>query len=1328
MTRARPSGGARSMFARAIPALCLALASCNPSGQAPGAYQPPEPATPVVRALPPTIGPDFLRVDYECENVDLLFVSISSQDTIGGNDQVNVATLNKPAGGGHAFVARELLPAADYLYVHLSATTGGYPKKSAYAHFGFDLDGSSGLPRPGPETKAAVAPAYWGRWVDLSTNAQWYLGGSSARRYPYPWSESAADREKYEVWLADDSAPSSSPAFLFYYNRMISDSNRVTLSTRAADLIELADADGQRHLLRRTGGRDLILSGLSQTSVGVSDGARGLSWGRSLGPAAGISLVIQNALNALDTQTVTTDGDSRFSVTVPSGQSDYLVTPLLGAAGQPVAKVEDAAYAPTLVRAETSGQDLGAVVSARGTAALKAAFAPNYWAGYNGSPVVMAGGDEPVLLNFSIRNAGQAGIEGGEYVAGAPPGTQVSAVGKYAPGYTGSGYGTLGAAAAFVLPALAPGEEAIVQLYASLPSSAISANAQDLYFPFSTNVAGWEDWVDRAAVRVHERRLLGMYYREFTTATDKQRHGTIISPFDILCPAWFGSLPLSDDPSKDYLLYIRASTDSWEYPFDYVIDLSGGVHEYSAYSSLVEHVVCGFDAPRAVYDGTVFFGRLEPGEEACFRIQASGDLDPLTLETVSGSLDGAISLGFRAGNAQKVEIVRTDLGTNLAEAPVRADNAGGLTTWTDPTALPGHLYKYAMRGFHEEKGYTHAVEQTASYSAYRVARNIAVPWDDARLLPDGPYRRAAADPARGRLWLSCPAGLYAVSIDTGLVAASYALPAGLTQDDLSEIELDTLGDPVLYARSKASCHRRSGGAWATTALEAASTTLGTDFAFDPAAGLYWVASTLAPELLGFDASGKAAGRIAVDASAAGDLGRIECDPATGSVFLAAKVPPLGGGAAAPRITRYDAAGLAAARAEVPVFSAVVALPDFMDLDRGSGRLVVLTSEYEDIVYELGTDLAVAATTDCTWDTELFPGLQSNGAARFGSALLSWRLQEDSDAAKTQVLLHDATAGRYKALAHRRSDALADLHPDGTGGLWAFRGPDAYRVDASLGLAGAFRAAKRVASYSGDGCGFIGLREEGTAVAPLAVLGRGSDYAEIATYSSAGWRGSAPLAKGRFALEGNYYDWDLGLAFRQAPGYVSSGNAVWRIEAGGTLGPVSRTAGFYDLRPSWAGLIAGAAWPSYAPGLRSPTLALYEASGSGIAQRGADLAADCGWLGSLASPLGAVLPPGSKAGSDPVYKHRLLGADAAGRFHVVYSGSLKAYRDEPYSTTVVATLPFAFVVRIGPSGRPDEWWGGYGTSQERAMAESAVAVEADGSVWSAPEGRLVKLSR
>jgi len=151
---------------------------------------------------------------------------------------------------------------------------------------------SGGDPGGGTTPPPIASPkAFWGSWTRMDNGTGWYIADdrveSPGQRHPLTASSAA------RLTTAD-----------------------LVLDLQSDNLIKVTEGPAAYYLFRNGGATN------SFTGRVVSAGGPG---SRALGPAAGVNLVIRNALNVLDVHEATTDGNGVFAVSDAITDNIYLV-------------------------------------------------------------------------------------------------------------------------------------------------------------------------------------------------------------------------------------------------------------------------------------------------------------------------------------------------------------------------------------------------------------------------------------------------------------------------------------------------------------------------------------------------------------------------------------------------------------------------------------------------------------------------------------------------------------------------------------------------------------------------------------------------------------------------------------------------------------------------------------------------------------------------------------------------------------------------------------------------------------------------------------------
>jgi DNA-binding beta-propeller fold protein YncE len=255
-----------------------------------------------------------------------------------------------------------------------------------------------------------IDAAYRGSWVRLDKEQYLYLGDDKVY----------ARESAFDSWSELTLRSASSSEITASDNGVVSGGYAGTLVTirpdaTKADWLKVESSGGSAYY-RRAGAKTASFRGtLKKDSPAKAAG------GKALVPAGGISLVIQNVLNAQDRQTVTTDPlYGSFTATNIIAGDSFTVTPAAGSA---------VTAAPVTVTPQQRGENVGVVSAPNKPYNFKAeyAFSPTplefgYFsakfmiAGYQFTPISGAPFDLYYDVTLRIRNTGTASVSDIDYV------------------------------------------------------------------------------------------------------------------------------------------------------------------------------------------------------------------------------------------------------------------------------------------------------------------------------------------------------------------------------------------------------------------------------------------------------------------------------------------------------------------------------------------------------------------------------------------------------------------------------------------------------------------------------------------------------------------------------------------------------------------------------------------------------------------------------------------------------------------------------------------------------------------------------------------------
>ena len=636
--------------------------------------------------------------------------------------------------------------------------------------------------------------------------------------------------------------------------------------------------NGDVFLLYRSGASTVGFSGTVRenfSSPAGSRAARALGSSRSLGPAASVSLVLQNAFNASDTLYATTDRYGVFSIEGAIPDSEYEITPLLAVSegsATPVDSVAKATADAVSVHPLLEDENVGTVMVTDTGYQYKVSLAYSPQEGYGGyNWFLVADGTTRYSLTMNITNSGKKAAIGPVFTLKARDG----GIEFYES--SSSGYKS----------------EISIQA-SSIEAGATLAQTVGIRIPASSSFSGAEyldtaidilikdivfqggDWKDSVPLRVYHNETVDLAFTSWSGDAyyvPSSIPMSVISPEGLLIqPRQWGDssvrLPTRREAGVSYRVVVSGA--GLESLLKYSICAGSkpeALDENSVVSVLVDNTP---DNPQRFYANLPFTALLTKGKNAFLEFVCApppdiGDLAP------ADPFGSSLSLSWTAADSQCFIITRSLADGSGATTLKSIADAWTARSFTDTSAEIGRAYLYTIQGYHENMGYTKPVT-VPSYLAPYTKDAFALGTRPA-FWCGGSCETLAVDSAAGILWALChPAALDGVaqsayiaklSIQTGLpLSPTYALSDSTSYFSAADIDSKT-GDLWLfngsYSAPKVYHLALASGTW--TSVDLAGLVAGGDlcstFCYDSERGWLWFARLYLNEVLAIDAAASA---------------------------------------------------------------------------------------------------------------------------------------------------------------------------------------------------------------------------------------------------------------------------------------------------------------------------------------------------------------------------------------------------------------------------------------------------------------------------------------
>ena len=678
--------------------------------------------------------------------------------------------------------------------------------KEAYGTCSVDF-GETGDPLKPVRPGEAIDQKFWGRWVRLDMGQYLYIGNRAVSYNGYV----TADGYSYPDTTLELPSQLGTTSEAIYLAESVIE-GPVVIKRISSELLEATVTDGYNsgasYYLYRSGTESLGFSATVKYDLDIPARfklSRGLSGGKALNAANGVSLVIQNVLNSADRFEMTTDPNGSFSVSGAIADSAYSVTPLYKVdSGSIVAvtSIEAANAGSSSLRPMVDGEDLGVVTVTDEGYQLKASMPYDASAPYGyGEHFLVANGDY-YQIPLVIANSGSA----------ASPSCTLTLRGR------DGGIAMLverisGETATLTLPALeAGGEKSWINsgvIRISIAENAFDfAGADYVDTAITITAAGDLEWSDSIPLRVFHNETARLSFN----LSDPESTGfslSLITPEGLLVQSngsWNSSdyidVPLRSAATAPYRVILCGS--SAISPVQYSISLgddAATLDENAIYEARVDNTTAN---PAKLYMNQTFTSELAMGASAFFDLvfMAQGDI---TEFAPPDPFAQTLTLSWKAPDSRYFVITRSLAdGSEKTVLESLADEYGA-TSFTDSTAtfVQGKPYLYTVQGYDPLKGYTKMVTVPGYLAPWTKEMPTLGPPPTWSSRTHGAIK---ADPERGCLWafadpytesgVAHPPVLEKLDLRSGELLAGYELPETLT--GAYGIELGRDGDLWIF--------------------------------------------------------------------------------------------------------------------------------------------------------------------------------------------------------------------------------------------------------------------------------------------------------------------------------------------------------------------------------------------------------------------------------------------------------------------------------------------------------------------------------------------------